>query len=183
MAALGIVGLIISMLAPASPRDFNFPANDGPSLHIQIQPSYAYEGEPLRFKDEMGRKVCYDPGGELTVQCMDQFYGSSIAVSLKFGRDGEITDTVTTVSNHPMVLPIEPATRVIDSNQGRVEIYRVFGYDEKGIRAEDAMRFRQIQAPYWIEVREDVNFNDKPVVSLYWRQTLGEIQLERIERH
>src|SRR5215471_1568866 len=177
MAALGIVGLLISMLAPASSRDFNFPANDGPSLHIQIQPSQAYAGEPLRFKDETGRKVCYDQSGELTVQCMNQFYGSTIAVSLKFGRDGVVTDTVTTVSNHPKVLPMAPATRVIDSNLGRVDVYRVFGYDEKGISTDDAMRYRQIQAPYWIEVREDINFDDRPVVSLYWRQTLGEIQL------
>jgi hypothetical protein len=183
MAAIGIIGLIVSMLAPASTRDFNFPANDGPSLRIQIRPSHSYAGEPLRFTDETGQKVCYDPSGTLTVQCVNQFYGSAIAVSLKFGRDGEVSDTLTTVSSHPKVMPLPPETRVIDSNMGRVDIYRVYGYDEKGISANDVMRFRQIQAPYWIEVREDVNFNDRPVVSFYWKQTLGEIQLERIERH
>jgi hypothetical protein len=49
--------------------------------------------------------------------------------------------------------------------------------------ASEVEHFRRLQAPFWLEIQEDIAFDDKPIVSLYWRQTLNEIQLERIEPH
>jgi hypothetical protein len=47
----------------------------------------------------------------------------------------------------------------------------------------DVEHFRKLQAPFWLEIREDIALDDKPIVSLYWRQTLNAIELERIEPH
>ena len=182
MNIAGIVALALILLSPGVERDIHVRSN-GEAVHIHAQLSRHYEGEPLRFKDDDGRKTCFDETGELTVRCVDRFYGSAIATSLKFNGPGIITDTIQSVDHHPAVLPIAPVTRTVQTVNGQATAYRVFGYDEAGMSLEDATRYRKLQEPFWLRVREDIALNDRPIVSLYWYQTLNGIQLERIEPH
>jgi hypothetical protein len=99
---------------------------------------------------EDGRKTCFDETGELTVRCVDRFYGATLATSLKFATPGVITDTVQSIDQHPSVLPIAPVTRTVQSVNGQATAYRIFGYNEAGMSAEDATRYRRLQEPFWL---------------------------------
>jgi len=176
------VALALILFSPSGERDFHV-GTKGEAVHIHAQLSRHYEGEPLRFMDEDGRKTCFDETGELTVRCVDRFYGATLATSLKFATPGVITDTVQSIDQHPSVLPIAPVTRTVQSVNGQATAYRIFGYNEAGMSAEDATRYRRLQEPFWLRIREDISLNDHPIVTLYWYQTLNGIQLERIEPH
>jgi hypothetical protein len=182
MNIAGVLALVMILFSPGTERDIHL-GSKGEAVHIHAQLSRHYEGEPLRFTDDEGRKACFDETGEVTVRCVDQFYGSTIATSLKFATDGILTDTVQSIDHHPSVLPIAPVTRIVQTVKGQATAYRVFGYDEAGMSVQDAARFRQLQQPFWLRIREDIALNDHPIVSLYWYQTLNGIQLERIEPH
>ena len=71
-----IVALALILLSPAGERDFHV-GSRGEAVQIHAQLSRHYDGEPLRFTDEDGRKTCFDETGELTVRCVDRFYGAS----------------------------------------------------------------------------------------------------------
>jgi hypothetical protein len=177
-----LIALALILLRPGATRDFHVQAS-GQSVHIQAQTPRRFFGEPLRMDDGTGRSSCYDNTGELTVKCVDKFYGTAITAKFHFDHNGVMTDTISSVSSHPMVLPIPTTTRTAHTISKEAVAYRVFGYDEAGMSAADVEHFRKIQAPFWLEIREDIALDDKPVVSLYWRQTLNEIELERIEPH
>jgi len=179
-AARAII-LALMMLKPEAGRVINVRAQ-GQSVHIRTQLSRQYRGEPLRFDDGAGR-TCYDQNGDMTIRCVEHFYGASVSVTLEFDGHGVMSDTITSVANHPKLRPIPPTTRTAQTGSRQTTIYRVFGYDESLINPDDVERFRTIQAPLWVEVREDIGLNDRPLVSLYWYQTLDEIRLERVEPH
>jgi len=170
------------LLEPGATRDFHVQAA-GQSVHIQAQVPRRFLGEPLRIDDGSGRSSCFDDNGELTVKCVDKFYGTAIAARFHFDTNGVMTDTISSIASHPMVLPIPTTTRTVQTTSKEAVAYRIFGYDETGMTAAEAEHFRKLQAPFWVEIREDIALDDKPIVSLYWRQTLHEIELERIEPH
>ena len=182
MNITSLIVLALVLLRPGATRDFDVRAT-GQSVHIRAQLSRHYLGEPLRFNDGSGRNECFDKNGELTVKCVDRFYGAAFGATFHFDNNGMVTDTITTISSHSNVLPIPPMTRTVQTINKEAIVYRVFGYDETGMSAEEADRFRKIQEPLWMQVREDISLDDRPIVSIYWRQTLNEIQLERIEPH
>ena len=76
-----------------------------------------------------------------------------------------------------------PKLNAVQTVNKEAVAYRIFGYDESGMTSAEVEHFRKIQAPFWLEIREDIALDDKPIVSLYWRQTLNAIELERIEPH
>lgn len=182
MNIAGFIALALILLKPWATRDFHVQAS-GQSVHIQAQMPRRFLGEPLRIDDGTGRSSCLDDTGELTVKCVDKFYGTAIAARFHFDSNGVMTDTIRSIASHPMVLPIPTTTRTVQTLSKEAVAYRIFGYDETGMSAAEVEHFRKLQAPFWLEIREDVALDDKPIVSLYWRQTLNEIELERIESH
>jgi len=182
MNMTSILVLALILLKPGTTRDFQVQAT-GQSVRIRAQAPRQYLGEPLRIDDGTGRSSCFDSTGELTVQCVDKFYGTSISARFHFDNNGVMTDTISTVASHPKVMPIPTTTRNVQTVNKEAIAYRVFGYDETGMSSEDVAHYRKLQEPFWLEIREDIALDDRPVVSLYWRQTLSEIQLERVEAH
>jgi hypothetical protein len=176
------IALALILLKPGATRDIHVKAA-GQTVHIRAQMPRQYHGEPLRFDDGSGKNSCYDSSGELTVKCVDRFYGSVIGATFQFDSNGTMTDTITFLASHPNVSPLPPTTRTVQTVNKAAVVYRVFGYDESGITTENVVRFRKIQEPLWLEIREDVALDDRLIVSLYWRQTLNEIQLVRVEPH
>ncbi len=181
MNIASFIALALILLSSGT-RDFHVQAS-GQSVRIQAQMPRQFLGEPLRIDDGTGRSSCYDNTGELTVKCVDKFYGTAIAARFHFDNNGVVTDTIRSIASHPMVLPIPTTTRTVQTINKEAVAYRVFGYDESGMNPAEVEHFRKIQAPFWLEIREDIALDDRPMVSLYWRQTLNEIQLERIEPH
>lgn len=182
MNTANVIALALILLGASPAREIQVQAA-GQSVRIRAQAPKQYLGEPLRIDDGTGRKACFDSTGELTVQCVDKFYGTSIGAKFHFGTNGVMTDTISTVASHPKVIPIPTTTRTVQTINKEAVAYRVFGYDETGMSAEDVAHYRKLQEPFWLEIREDIAMDDRPVVSLYWRQTLNEIRLERIEPH
>jgi hypothetical protein len=177
-----VIALALILARPVATKDFHVRAT-GQSVHIRAQLSRQYLGEPLRFNDGFGRSACFDDNGELTIRCVDKFYGAAITATFQFEGNGVMTDTITNLANHPKVIPLPPTTRTVQTVNKEAIVYRVFGYDETGMMPGDVAHFRQIQEPFWVEVREDIALDDRPILSLYWHQTLNEIRLERIEPH
>jgi len=182
MNIASFIALALILLSPGAPRDIHVQAA-GQTVHIRAQMPRQYLGEPLRIDDGTGRKSCYDNTGELTVQCVDKFYGTAIGAKFQFGVNGVVTDTISTIASHPKVMPIPTTTRTVQTINKEAVAYRVFGYDETGMSPEEVAHYRKVQQPFWLEIREDIALDDKPILSLYWRQTLNEIQLERVETH
>ena len=182
MNTASFFALALFLLSPGAPRDIQVQAA-GQTVHIRAELPRQYHGEPLRIDDGTGRRSCYDNTGELTVQCVDKFYGTAIGAKFQFAVNGVVTDTITTVASHPKVMPIPTTTRTVQTINKEAVAFRVFGYDEAGMSPEDIAHYRKLQESFWLEIREDIAMNDKPIVSLYWRQTLNEIRLERVESH
>jgi hypothetical protein len=182
MNIMNFIALALILLKPGATRDLHVHAS-GQSVHIQAQMPRQFRGEPLRIDDGTGRSSCFDDTGELTVRCVDKFYGTAITARFHFDNNGVMTDTIRSIASHPKVLPIPTTTRTVQTISKEAVAYRIFGYDEAGMSASEAEHFRRLQAPFWLEIQEDIALDDKPIVSLYWRQTLNQIELERIEPH
>jgi len=182
MNIASFIALALILLRPGATRDIHVQAA-GQSVHIRAQMPRQFLGEPLRIDDGTGASSCYDNTGELTVQCVDKFYGTAIGAKFHFDTNGVMTDTISSVASHPKVMPIPTTTRTVQTVFKEATSYRVFGYDEAGMSPKEVEHFRKIQEPFWLEIREDIALDDRPIVSLYWRQTLNEIRLERIEPH
>jgi hypothetical protein len=182
MNIASFIALALFLLEPGATRDFRVQAS-GQSVRIQAQMPRRFLGEPLRIDDGTGRTACYDDTGELTVKCVDKFYGTAITAKFHFDGNGVMTDTIRSIASHPEVLPIPTTTRTVQTVGKEAVAYRIFGYDESGMTTAEVEHFRKLQAPFWLEIREDIALDDKPVVSLYWRQTLNAVELERIESH
>ena len=182
MNIANFIALTLILLTPGPARDIHVKAA-GQYIHIRAQVPRLFQGEPLRSDDGTGRKACFDSAGELTVQCVDKFYGTAIGARFQFDSNGVMTDTISSISSHPKVMPIPTTTRNVQTVNREAIAYRIFGYDEAGMSPEEVAHYRKLQEPFWLEIREDIALDDRPIVSLYWRQTLNEIKLERVEPH
>src|SRR6188768_4072415 len=99
MNIANFIALTLILLTPGPARDIHVKAA-GQSIHIRAQVPRLFQGEPLRIDDGTGRKSCFDSAGELTVQCVDKFYGTSIGAKFQFASNGVMTDTISTVASH-----------------------------------------------------------------------------------
>jgi hypothetical protein len=95
-------------------RDFHVQAS-GQFVRIQAQAPRRILGDPLRIDDGTGRSACYDDTGELTVNSLDKFYGTSITAKFHFDGNGVMTDTTSSIASHPQVLPIPTTTQTVQT--------------------------------------------------------------------